>query len=61
MKGSDTAAIKAATEEVQKAFYAVSEKLYQQTGAQGQPQQPQQGNGGNGSDDVVDADDESVD
>ena len=57
LKGSDTAAIKAATEEVQKAFYAVSEKLYQQPGAQGQPQQPQ----GNPGDDVVDADYESVD
>ena len=55
-KGTDVAAIKQATEDVQKAFYAVSEKLYQQTGAQGQ--QPPQGNPG---DDVVDADYESVD
>ena len=31
-KGSDVEAIKAATEEAQKAFYAVSEKLYQQQG-----------------------------
>ena len=54
-KGTDVEAIKAATEEVQKAFYAVSEKLYQQPGAQGQ--QPQ----GNPGDDVVDADYESVD
>ncbi len=60
-KGTDLAAIKAATEEVQKAFYAVSEKLYQQAGgaqgqAQGQPgaQQP-------GDDGVVDADYETVD
>ena len=54
-KGTDIAAIKAATEEVQKAFYAVSEKLYQQTGAQGQPgAQP-------GDDGVVDADYETVD
>ena len=30
LKGSDTAAIKAATEELTQAFYAVSEKLYQQ-------------------------------
>ena len=29
-QGEDTAAIKAATEELQQAFYAVSEKLYQQ-------------------------------
>ena len=55
VKGTDVQAIKDATEEVQKAFYAVSEKLYQQPGAQGQ--QPQ----GNPGDDVVDADYESVD
>ena len=56
-KGTDLAAIKAATEEVQKAFYAVSEKLYQQAnpqGAQGGYQQP-------GDDGVVDADYETVD
>ncbi len=59
-KGSDVAAIKAATEEVQQAFYKVSEKLYQQAapqdgGAQGGSyQQP-------GDDGVVDADYESVD
>ena len=56
-KGTDIAAIKAATEEVQKAFYAVSEKLYQQAnpqgGAQGGYQQPDDG--------VVDADYETVD
>ena len=56
-KGSDVAAIKAATEEVQKAFYAVSEKLYQQAGPQGGPQNPQGGN----DDGVVDADYETVD
>ena len=57
-KGNDVAAIKAATEEVQKAFYAVSEKLYQQAAPQGSqqggPQQP-------GDDGVVDADYETVD
>ena len=57
-KGNDIAAIKAATEEVQKAFYAVSEKLYQQAnpqgGAQGDYTQP-------GGDGVVDADYETVD
>ena len=57
-KGNDVAAIKAATEEVQKAFYAVSEKLYQQAapqdGAQGGYQAP-------GDDGVVDADYETVD
>ncbi len=60
-KGNDIAAIKAATEEVQKAFYAVSEKLYQQAN----PQQGQPGcdnNCGNcGNDGVVDADYETVD
>ena len=54
-KGNDIAAIKAATEEVQKAFYTVSEKLYQQANPQGQPgAQP-------GDDGVVDADYETVD
>ena len=54
-KGNDIAAIKAATEEVQKAFYAVSEKLYQQANPQGQNgTQP-------GDDGVVDADYETVD
>ncbi|MDY4599651.1 MAG: Hsp70 family protein, partial [Candidatus Faecousia sp.] len=57
-KGNDVAAIKAATEEVQKAFYAVSEKLYQQSapqdGAQSGGQKP-------GDDGVVDADYETVD
>ncbi|MBO5203684.1 MAG: molecular chaperone DnaK [Clostridia bacterium] len=35
VKGGDTAAIKADTEALEKAFYALSEKLYKQTGAQG--------------------------
>ena len=69
LKGTDTEAIKNATESLTQAFYKVSEKMYQQPGAQGgQPgpdmgganfggQQPggqSAGNGGN--DDVVDAD-----
>ncbi len=56
-KGTDIAAIKAATEKVQQAFYKASEKLYQQAnpqGAQGGYQQP-------GDDGVVDADYETVD
>jgi len=54
-KGTDIAAIKAATEEVQQAFYKVSEKLYQQANPQGQP-------GAQPTDDgVVDADYETVD
>ena len=52
--------IKAATDAVQKAFYAISEKLYQQANPQGGAQP-----GGNtqkpGDDGVVDADYESVD
>ncbi len=39
LKGTDTAAIKADTEALQQAFYAVSEKLYQQSNPQG-AQQP---------------------
>ena len=57
-KGTDVAAIKAATDKVQQAFYAVSEKLYKnaapQDGAQGGYSQP-------GDDGVVDADYETVD
>ena len=59
-KGTDLEAIKAATEEVQKAFYAVSEKLYKNAAPQdgaapnGAPNQ-------GGNDDVVDADYETVD
>ncbi len=34
LKSGDTATIKAATEELQQAFYAVSEKMYQQAGQQ---------------------------
>ena len=69
LKGTDTEAIKNATESLTQAFYKVSEKMYQQTGAQGgQPgpdmgganfggQQPGGQSAGNGSnDDVVDAD-----
>ncbi len=54
-KGNDVEAIKAATDEAQKAFYAVSEKMYQQAGAQ-----QQAGNPGQPDDGVVDADYEEV-
>ncbi len=37
VKGNDTEAIKADTEALEKAFYALSEKLYKQSGAQGDP------------------------
>ena len=66
LKGTDTQAIKNATEELTKAFYAVSEKLYGQQGGQaGQPGpdmggQAQQG-GASAGPDVVDADYEVVD
>ena len=59
-KGNDVAAIKAATEEVQQAFYKVSEKLYQQSAPQGQAG-PQGGYQQPGDDGVVDADYETVD
>ena len=59
-KGTDVAAIKAATEELQKAFYAVSEKLYQNAAPQGDANCG--GDCGNcGNDGVVDADYETVD
>ena len=55
-KGTDLEAIKAAMDELQKAFYPITEKMYQQAqAAQGQPgAQP-------GDDTVVDADYETVD
>ena len=56
-KGTDVEAIKAATEEVQKAFYPVAEKLYQQN-----PQGGCEGNCGDcGNDGPIDADYETVD
>ena len=58
-KGSDIQAIKDATEAVQKAFYAVSEKLYQQANPNGGCDPNCGGNCGN--DGVVDADYETVD
>ena len=61
-KGNDIAAIKAATEEVQQAFYKVSEKLYQQANPQSGAQGCDPNCGGNcGDDGVVDADYETVD
>ena len=60
-KGTDIAAIKAATEEVQKAFYAVSEKMYQQANPQGAQGCDPNCGGNCGNDGVVDADYETVD
>ena len=63
LTGTDTAAIKAATEELTQAFYKVSEKLYQAAGgAQGAGFDPSQAGGANpgagaqGGQDYYDAD-----
>ena len=63
LTGGDTAAIKADTEALEKAFYALSEKLYNQSGAQGDaggfdPNAQPGGfrNAGNGDDTVYNAD-----
>ncbi|HWS43395.1 MAG TPA: molecular chaperone DnaK [Pseudoflavonifractor sp.] len=65
LKGTDTDAIKNATEELTKAFYAVSEKLYKQQGDAGQSGPDFTGGnmGGDAAGDpnVVDADYEVVD
>ena len=68
LKGDDVAAIKSATDELQKAFYDISAKLYQQQGGQqGAPGADANNTsaGGNGSDnggqDYYDADYEVVD
>ena len=68
LKGNDTQAIKNATEELTKAFYAVSEKLYGQAGGQAGPGPDMGGAGftggqpqGGGNDNVVDADFEVMD
>ena len=63
LKGSDVGAIKQATEDAQKSFYAISEKLYQTQAQQGQPNAGAASGSQNasGSDDgVVDADFEEV-
>ncbi len=58
-KGSDVAAIKEATDKVQKAFYAVSEKLYKNAAPQGEG--APNGNAASGTkDDPIDADFEEV-
>ena len=63
LKGTDTQAIKNATEELTKAFYAVSEKLYSQQGGQPGPDMGGAAGGATGGsdDNVVDADYEVVD
>ena len=71
LKGTDTAAIKTATEDLSKAFYPITEKLYQQANPQGGQPGPDMGgfNGGAqggaqsgpADDGVVDADYKVVD
>ena len=62
LKGTDVEAIKAATDAVQKAFYAISEKLYQNAAPQGDPAAAAGAQGAApGDDGVVDADYEVVD
>ena len=58
LKGTDSQAIKAATEELTRAFYAVSEKLYAQQGGQPGPDMggANFGGGNDAGPDVVDAD-----
>ena len=48
LKGEDTDAIKAATEELTQLFYKMSEKLYQQQAPQGDPTQAGQQGGAQG-------------
>ena len=67
LKGTDTQAIKNATEGLTRAFYAVSEKVYSQAGAQPGPDMGGAAGGATGAtnnggdDNVVDADYEVVD
>ena len=49
LKGGNTEAIKADTEAVEKSFYKISEKLYQQAGAQGTDPNAQAGTDGDGT------------
>lgn len=59
LSGSDTEAIKNATEALSQKFYSVSEQLYKQAAPQGGD--PNAAAGGNPNDDVVDADYKVVD
>ena len=60
LKGSDVNAIKQATEDAQKSFYAISEKLYQAQAQQQPNQGPAAGQSAPSDDGVVDADFEEV-
>ncbi|HWS43925.1 MAG TPA: molecular chaperone DnaK, partial [Pseudoflavonifractor sp.] len=66
LKGTDVAAIKTATENLSKAFYPISEKLYSQAGGQAGAGPDMGGAGftgdvGGGDPNVVDADYQVVD
>ena len=61
LKGTDTEAIKAATEEATKAFYPIAEKMYAQSAPQGDPNMGGAGDVGGSDPNVVDADYEVVD
>jgi len=64
LSGTDTASIKAATEELTQAFYKISEKMYQQANPQGAPgcdPNCQQDCGNQGGQQYYDADYEVVD
>ncbi len=62
LKGTDTAAIKAAAEELSKVFYPITEKLYnQQAGQPGAAPGPDMGGAASSDPGVVDADYEVVD
>ena len=64
LKGEDTDAIKAATDELTQLFYKMSEKLYQQSNPQGAPEggfNPGDQGGANGSQQYYDADYKVVD
>ena len=56
LKGTDLEAIKSKQEELQKEFYAISEKLYQQANPQGAPGADPMGGANNADPNVYDAD-----
>ncbi len=62
LKGADSAAIKAATEELQQKFYSVAEKMYSQANPQGAPNaDPNASQGAQNNDGVYEADYKEVD
>lgn len=61
LEGSDAEEIKRKTDELNTAFYKISEKLYQQSPPQGEEQNTENNSDSNGNDDVIDADYEVVD